>query len=134
MPIRRYLTKKNGYYLSLDKHYFSIFFLYNTSDSSTRTSNPHFIFNRICTDDTVFNLVQRMNKNLENNYDHRRYNEAGKPGLDSRQGQEIYLFSTVLIPALGFYPSELRHPERETDHFYLVPRSRIPYGVVLNYT
>jgi hypothetical protein len=104
---------------------FNYFFCIGTSDVSTHIL--YFVFNKYCTDDPVFNFVQQRHKNLENNYDLRRCNEAGKPGLYSRKGQEIFLFSTASIPALESTqpPTQLVsavlspgicYPDRETDH------------------
>jgi hypothetical protein len=53
----------------------------------------------------------------------------GRPGFDFRQGQEIFLFSTVFRPALGptqlpirWLPGtlsqEVKRPGNEADHFF----------------
>lgn len=48
---------------------------------------------------------------------------AGRPGLDSRHGQYIFLFPTVSKPSLGDHPAsyrmgteELKRPGRDPDH------------------
>jgi hypothetical protein len=79
--------------------------------------------------------------------------QAGRPGLDSPQGQEMFLYSIVSRQALGpiqlpihWLPetisSEVKRQERVTTHLHLVPRLEMVelylhsptrlHGVVLN--
>jgi hypothetical protein len=52
-----------------------------------------------------------------------------RPGLDFRQGQEIFLYSTVSRPALvpTESPIQWEPAVNLTSHLYLMPRSRMVY-------
>jgi hypothetical protein len=70
---------------------------------------------------------------------------AERPGFDSRQGYGFFLFATASRSSLrtiqlpkkwlpGAFLPGVKRPEREADHFHLVPRLRMSGGITPHLT